>query len=272
MPEGHTLHRLARDLNDLFAGEVVRASSPQGRFDQGAALLDGRVLEKAEAYGKHLFVRFAGDQHLHVHLGLYGGFELHAEDVVPPRGQVRVRIEAGPGYADLRGATVCEVLTRAERRAVIAKLGPDPLRRAADGSAAYARIARSGVSVGALLMHQDVLAGVGNVYRAELLFRHAVDPFLPGRELPRETWDSMWTDLKALMRDGVRKGRIDTTRKAHTPRAMKRPPRKDRHGGDVYVYRRADLPCYVCGTDILTTVVEARNLFWCPTCQPRGAR
>src|SRR5699024_1545112 len=145
MPEGHTLHRLARDLNDLFAGEVVRASSPQGRFDAGAALLDDSLFEKAEAYGKHLFVRFAGGHHLPVHLGLYCGFEVHAVDLVPPRGQVRLRLEAGPGYADLRGATTCEVLTRVERRAVVDRLGPDPLRRGADGSAAYDRIARSRV-------------------------------------------------------------------------------------------------------------------------------
>jgi len=275
MPEGHTLHRLARDLNRLFAGEAVRASSPQGRFIEGAALLDATVFERAEAVGKHLFVRFAGGHHLHVHLGLYGTFEHDrvdpADDPPPPRGQVRLRIEADPGYADLRGATRCEVLTRAERRVAVARLGPDPLRRGADGALAYERIARSAQGIGALLMHQEVLAGVGNVYRAELLFRHGVDPFLAGRALPRATWDSMWDDLRALMRDGVRKGRIDTTRPAHTPRAMKRPPRKDRHGGDVYVYRRAGDPCYVCGTPVATTEVEGRNLFWCPTCQPRGA-
>lgn len=276
MPEGHTLHRLARDLNRLFAGHAVRASSPQGRFADGAALLDGRVLEKADAYGKHLFVRFEGDLHLHVHLGLYGTFEHAALDdetgePPPPRGQVRLRLATSTAYADLRGANRCALVTRAERALVVAGLGPDPLRRSGDGSAAYERISRSRRGVGARLMHQEVVAGVGNVYRAELLFRHGVDPFLEGRRLPRARWDAMWTDLRALMRVGVRTGRIDTTRPEHRPRAMGRPPRKDRHGGDVYVYRRAGEACYVCGTEIRTTVVEGRNLFWCPACQPPGA-
>ena len=243
MPEGHTLHRLARDLNGLFGGEIIRATSPQARFAEGAALLDGRVLAKADAYGKHLFVTFDADRHLHVHLGLYGTFVLDAGEPSVPRGQVRLRIEGERGYADLRGATTCEVLTRVERVGVVARLGPDPLRRGADASRAYERISASRTTIAALLMRQDVIAGVGNVYRAELLFRHGVDPFLPGRELPSATWYDLWKDLRALMRHGVRTGRIDTTRTAHTPRAMGRPPRQDRHGGDIYAYRRAGDPC-----------------------------
>lgn len=272
MPEGHTLHRLARDLDRLFRGATVRATSPQGRFAEGAARLDRRVLERADAHGKHLMVRFAGDLHLHVHLGLYGTFEHGRGDAPPLRGQVRLRLTADDAWADLRGATRCELLTRAERAEVVAALGPDPLRRGADGRRAYGRIVRSRRGVGALLMHQDVLAGVGNVYRAEVLFRRGVDPFLPGRDLPAATWDDLWEDLRVLMRAGVRQGRIDTTRPAHTPRAMRRAPRVDRHGGDVYVYRRAGLPCYVCGDTVRTTVVEGRNLFWCAGCQPPGAR
>lgn len=272
MPEGHTLHRLARDLGRMFGGARVRAGSPQGRFTEGAALIDGRVLEKADAYGKHLFLRFDGDLHVHVHLGLYGTFVLTDGPAPPPRGQVRLRIESPAGYADLRGMNRCAVVTRAERAAVVASLGPDPLRRSGDGSAAYERIARSRKGVGALLMQQDVLAGVGNVYRAELLFRHGIDPHLEGRLLSRERWDEMWPDLRALMRDGVRTGRIDTTRREHRPRAMGRAPRQDRHGGDVYVYRRAGDHCYVCGTEIRTQVLEGRNLFWCPVCQPPGSR
>ena len=272
MPEGHTLHRLARDLRRLLGGRPVRAASPQGRFDDGAALLDGRTLERADAYGKHLFVQFSGDSHLHVHLGLYGTFTLAEGRAPAPQGQVRLRLEGPDAYGDLRGMNRCALVTRAERREVVAGLGPDPLRRSGDGSAAFARISRSTRGVGALLMHQDVLAGVGNVYRAELLFRHGVDPFLEGRLLPPERWDAMWTDLRALMRDGVRTGRIDTTRREHRPRAMGRQPRQDRHGGDVYVYRRAGEPCHVCGTEVRTAVVEGRNLFWCPGCQPPGAR
>jgi endonuclease-8 len=123
--------------------------------------------------------------------------------------------------------------------------------------------------VAALLMDQSVLAGVGNVYRAEVLFRHGIDPYRPGRSLTRAAFDAMWADLVTLMREGVRTGRIDTVRPEHTPEAMGRPPRVDDHGGEVYVYRRAGQPCHLCGTEVRTAVLAARNLFWCPGCQPR---
>ena len=74
MPEGHTIHRLARDHTPLLVGRTVTASSPQGRFAQGAALLDGRRVERIDPYGKHLFYVFEGDALLHVHLGLYGSW------------------------------------------------------------------------------------------------------------------------------------------------------------------------------------------------------
>ena len=85
MPEGHTLHRLAGALSAAFAGTVPAVSSPQGRFAAGAELLGGRRLEEASAWGKHLFVRFEGDAVLHVHLGLYGRFDVTAYDTRPAR-------------------------------------------------------------------------------------------------------------------------------------------------------------------------------------------
>ncbi|MAO81154.1 MAG: DNA glycosylase, partial [Nocardioides sp.] len=132
MPEGHTLHRLAGELSTTFAGRAVRVTSPQGRFSEAAALLDGSVVTGAEAWGKHLFVAFDDDRFVHVHLGLYGTLLVHpvVEAVPAPVGQVRMRLEAGaPGaasYADPRGATTCALLTGAERAAVVARQGPDP--------------------------------------------------------------------------------------------------------------------------------------------------
>lgn len=274
MPEGHTLHRLAGQLRETFAGRRVRTSSPQGRFAEAAALLDGEVLAGAEAWGKHLFMTFPGDRHVHVHLGLYGVFSVHLHvDAVPePVGQVRLRVVAGsgtPAYADLRGATACELLTTAERDAVVARQGPDPLRADADPDRAWERIRGSRAPIGGLLMDQTVLAGVGNVYRAELLFRHRIDPQRPGRTLRVGQWRAMWDDLVVLMAEGVRTGRIDTVRPEHTPEAMGRPPRRDDHGGEVYVYRRHGRPCLVCGASVRTTELQQRNLFWCPRCQPR---
>ena len=135
-----------------------------------------------------------------------------------------------------------------ERRAeVIARLGPDPLRPDADPARAWARISRSQRPIGDLLLDQEVVAGVGNVYRAELLFRHRLHPLRPGRTLRVGQWRAMWEDLVVLMGEGVKTGTIDTVRPEHTPEAMGRPARDDDHGGEVYVYRRAGQACHVCG-------------------------
>jgi endonuclease-8 len=281
LPEGHTLHRLAAAYRERFAGRPVRVTSPQGGFAAAAALLDGTVLRSSEAHGKHLFLGFGGapegpggapGQYVHVHLGLFG--KVAFEERGDP-GTVRLRIatgtpDGGPAVlADLRGPAACELLTPAEADAVHDRLGPDPLRPADTGDAAWARISRSrsrsGLAV--LLMDQKVVSGVGNIYRAEVLFRHGIDPHRPGRDLTRPEWDAIWADLRLLMREGVRTGRIDTVRPEHTPEAMGRPPRVDGHGGEVYVYRRAGQPCLVCGTEVRSADLAARNLFWCPGCQ-----
>ncbi len=271
MPEGHTLHRLAGELTATFGGRVVEASSPQGRFAGSAALVDGQVLVGAEAWGKHLFVEFPDDRFVHVHLGLYGKFDVYADvPAVPePVGQVRLRLATDTAYADLRGATVCELLSRAERDVVVARSGPDPLRADADPGIAWERIRRSKAPIGGLLMDQTVLAGVGNVYRAEVLFRHRMDPYRPGNTLRVGQWRAIWDDLVELMQEGVRTGRIDTVRPAHLPEAMGRPPRRDDHGGEVYVYRRNGMPCHVCGRAVRTAELLGRNLFWCSQCQRR---
>jgi len=270
MPEGHTLHRLAHELTDAFAGRRVRVGSPQGRFADSAALLDGQVLVGAEAWGKKLYVEFHGDRFVYVHLGLIGGLDVHRDvDEVPaPVGQVRLRITTPTAYADLRGATACELVTPEQRDAAIARMGPDPLRPESDPNRAWDRIRRSRLPIGRLLMDQGVLAGVGNVYRAELLFRHRMHPLRPGNTLRVGQWRAMWEDLVELMHEGVRTGRIDTVRPEHTPEAMGRGARIDDHGGEVYVYRRTGQPCHVCGRPVRTAVLDARNLFWCSRCQP----
>ena len=263
MPEGHTVRRQALQHWARFGDAPVHLSSPQGRFADGAALLDGHVLEHADAYGKHLFLGFGHDLWLHVHLGLYGSWTFGSAPAPAPRGALRVRLENTTSYADLRGATACEVFTGAERDAVLARLGPDPLRPRVRSDMAWSRISTSRSAIGLLLMDQAVLAGVGNVYRAEVLFRAGIDPHRAGRLLTREEWDAIWADLVALMRAGVRAGRIVTTRPPDRERSSGRVRRVDAH----YVYRRTGEPCRVCGAPIATEVMGARNLFWCPRCQ-----
>lgn len=262
MPEGHTLHRLAREHQRVFGGVAVSASSPQGRFADGAAAIDGRTLERADAYGKHLFHHYDGGVTLHVHLGLYGKFTPGTGEPPEPRGALRLRLEGAGHWTDLRGPTACELVTPEQTEVLLARLGPDPLRPRADPARAFQKLHRSRTPVAALLMDQTVVAGIGNVYRAELLFRHRLDPLRPGAAVPAELWQQMWTDLVALMRAGVRSGRIVTVRDEDRP-AGRRVTREQAH----YVYRRAGLPCRACGTPIRTSVLVGRNLFWCPRCQ-----
>ena len=194
MPEGHTLHRLARLHQRRFGGAPVAVSSPQGRFAGSAAMVDGQVLRRTSAWGKHLFHHYAGGPIVHVHLGLYGAFtewQLSGGELPPePVGQVRMRMVGADYGTDLRGPTVCEVIDEAQVSDVLAKLGPDPLRSDADPSWAWTRITKSRRPIGALLMDQTVIAGVGNVYRNELLFRHRIDPFRAGREVGEAEFDA----------------------------------------------------------------------------------
>lgn len=261
MPEGHTLHRLARAQRARFAGHVVHVSSPQGRFP-GAPLVDGRVLDDVTAHGKHLFATF-GDQIVHVHLGLFGKVVEGDGDAPPPVGAVRMRWQADTGWTDLRGPTACEVLSPSEVDAIRARLGPDPLARRPDGTAALARIARSRAPIAGLLMDQAVVAGIGNVYRAEILWRHGIDPYTPGKLLDESRWHPLWADLVTLMKDGLRTGRIVTTMPRHRSRRTGAASREDAH----YVYRRAGLPCRVCETEVQMQELSARKLYWCPRCQ-----
>lgn len=269
MPEGHTLLRLANDLDAAFAGGPVRVSSPQGRFAADAALVDGDVLLSAESAGKHLFLEFAGERFVHVHLGLIGKFDLYpGAPPVVTTGQVRLRLQNAATFADLRGATQCDLIGAEKRQQILDHLGVDPLKADADPDRAWQRISRSHRPIGDLLMDQTVVAGVGNVYRAEILFRHKIHPLRPGKTLRRAQFLTLWADLVELMQYGVETGRIDTVRPEHTPEAMGRPPRKDDHGGEVYVYRRHGQECLVCGGRVRTKVLVGRNLFWCPRCQP----
>lgn len=262
VPEGHAVRRHAREHLARFDRWPLSVTSPQGRFADGAALLDGRALEAADSWGKHLFLGFTGELWLHVHLGLYGTWVFGDAPPPTPRGALRVRLVGNGSYADLRGATAVDVWTGTEKALLEARLGPDPLRPRPASVRAWERLSRSRSPVGQLVMDQTVIAGVGNVYRAEVLFRAGMSPHRPGRGVTRAEWDALWSDLVTLMKAGVRTGRIVTTRPSDRPRVGRAGPQDA-----LYVYRRTGLPCRVCGTPVATEVMASRNLFWCPRCQ-----
>lgn len=259
MPEGHTVHRTANHFKKNFAGNAVFVSSPQGRFSD-AKLIDGSKLLEAKAVGKQLFLRFE-PAILRIHLGIYGKWQFSETNELPePRGAVRARFVSGSSLADLRGPTACELLSAEQYQQVLAKLGPDPLDPKADMDRFVQRVGRSSVSIGQLLMDQSVISGIGNVYRAELLFRANLNPHTPGKLVPKELVEAIWQDAVALMPLGVKTGLMLTREgflKAKTKKA-------DRY----YVYKREGLACRECGNLISIEIMATRKLYFCSACQP----
>jgi endonuclease VIII len=266
MPEGPTLHRLARDHTKLLAGRTLRVSSPQGRFAEGAKTLDGRTLLNVEAWGKHIFYDFAGNRVLHVHLGLYGKYRVHAHGPAQghapePRGAVRVRFGGDAHTLDLNGPNQCEVIDDAGRQRIVARLGPDPLRPDADPDKAWRRVAASRTSVGQLLMDQAVVSGIGNIYRAELLWLVRLHPRTPGKAVAREQFDRLWADAKRLMELAVRAGRIITT----DLKSLGKPASKVLQAERFNVYKKDHCPR--CGGAVERYALAGRTVYACGGCQ-----
>lgn len=266
MPEGHTIHRYARLHRTAFAGQSVRAWSPQGRFVEGAARLDGSTLVDVEAYGKHLWYRFEPAGLLHVHLGLFGRFRSFDGDAPEPTAGTRLALVAQDGTTlHLAGAVAVELVDDDARAAVVERLGPDPLSPDADPERFTAALARRRVGIGHALLDQTVLAGIGNVYRSELLFLHGIHPDVPAREVPDDAVTALWEEAVRQLRAGERTGRIVTVR----PQDRSRPPSRLRADERVYVYRRAGEPCHRCGSAVVAWQLAGRRVFACLTDQPR---
>lgn len=267
MAEGHLLHRAARDLNALLAGGPVRVTSPQGRFAAGAAAVDGRALVGAEAWGKHLFVGFVGERVVHVHLGLAGTIARVSSPSVPPRPQARARFAGERAAFDVYAPSVLEVGDRALRDRVVARLGPDPLRDDTDPEVVLAALRARSDPIGAALLDQALVSGVGNVFRAEALFLAGVHPARPARDLSDDERRAVWDTLVRLMRQAVEDGRI-VTRRAGTvaPRGRARA----REAGGRWVYKQP--ACRRCGGPVEEEAIGRRTSYACPRCQPRRQR
>ncbi len=269
MPEGNETHRWAELHGGMFAGKKVHVDSPQGRFTD-AGMLDGRVLQGVTAVGKHLGYDFgviARERRiLHVHMGLYGDFVEGLQPMPEPRGALRLRIWDKVQWLELRGPTDCSVWSEEKWASLLARLGPDPLNgggRENGPAKMMARIAERKTAIGLLLMDQSIVSGLGNIFRAELLFRARVSPFRAGREVEAAALKLIWKDAKALMPQAMADRRIVTTKPKDRPHAKGEVLKEEAH----YVYRRAGRPCFVCGTKVETQVMGGRNLFWCPVCQ-----
>ena len=247
MPEGHLLHRAARDQSADLGDQVVRASSPQGKFD--AAPLDGARLATVDAYGKHLLYRFADAPVMHVHLGLRGLFLRYDDPEAEPRKGTRLRL-AGPTAAyDLIAPTACELLEPDAVEALLARLGPDPLDPSADEDEAVRRLAGARGPVAAAVVEQAVWAGIGNAWRAELLFLEGVDPRTPAGEVDAR---SLWRRTVELMALGRDAGQVVSDPTAPDER---------------WVYKRET--CRRCGAAVRTEQIGGRTSYACPVEQVR---
>lgn len=262
MPEGHTLHKAVLKQSPLLVGTKIRASSPQGRF-ASVRKLDGAEVVELEAYGKHLFYKFVKrgrPRWLHVHLGLAGRFDFFKKQPPPaPRESVRIRM-AGPVHTvDLRGPLICEVVNAQRRDALIARLGPDPIRKRTTQARFAARLAGSRVPIGAMLLDQSVIAGVGNVYRAEILYLARIDPRRQSKQIARAEVTRIWSLARSLMRAGVLDGRIVTTKYGDPALRLAYPKQR------TYAYKQRR--CGRCNGRIDHVKLAGRPCFFCPRCQ-----
>ncbi len=267
MPEGHTIHRAARLQTKRFVGTEIAVSSPQGRFDDGAALLDGHTIEEIDAWGKHLFYRWDHGHVMHVHLGLFGKFRIHSDDPPPPTDGTRLQMVSDKGTLYLSGPTDCSVIAPDEEERIISDLGPDPLRKKThSGAVAHMEtfLGRRTVPIGAALLDQSVICGIGNVYRAEILFRLGINPHIESRDVLASDVERIWNESVSQLRRGEKSGRIVTTE----PEDVGRTRRSDIARGErTYVYKRNGQPCRRCDTPIERTDMKGRKIWWCPSCQ-----
>jgi endonuclease VIII len=265
MPEGHSIHRVANTFRSDYLESKVKIFSPQGRFESDAKLVSGRTLVTSVAVGKQLFLGFDNELTIRIHLGIYGKWNFYKVPVAnAPEiwGTVRARFGTRSASADLRGPTVCEVIDQDAVTVVLKRLGPDPLNPDPSGAEALkfvSKVKGSKVPIGAALMNQAVISGIGNVYRAELLFRAKLNPKTPGEKISESALLSIWDDAVKLMRIGVKKGMMLTRDDYLTGRVLV----KDRY----FVYKREGLECRVCNKKVAMEEFLARKLYWCPKCQ-----
>lgn len=252
MPEGHLIHYYATTQQDGLLGETV-VTSPQGRFRQ-AAVLTGRRLERIEPYGKHLFYWWDHDV-VHVHLGMQGLFLHHAGPAPAPRRQVRLRVARPALAVDLIAPLRCDLVTPSQRDAVVAELGPDPLRPDADPDLVEVGLRQRRSSIGAALLDQRLVSGIGNVIRAEALHAARLHPRRAANSLTHEEFATLWTQVVRIMRDAAAVGRIVTAQRPDD--------------GDRNVYKQQT--CGTCGRPVEAFDLSGRTAYACPFDQPLTA-
>jgi endonuclease-8 len=275
MPEGDTIFRAARSLHRVLAGHPVT------RFETAYAHPDrvnvdtpivGRIIERIESAGKHILMRFSGDLILRTHMRMNGSWHLYRHGEKWWRGEhaMRVRIDTAGWVAVAFNVPVAEFVTprQLETRGPVAELGPDLLGQAFDRDEAVRRILASGHrAIANTLLDQRIVAGIGNVYKSEVLFLSGVHPEVPSSAVAQATLEQMMDVARGLLADNVKDG---TSGQIQTYRSLRQWNKASEHDDSVWVYGRRGKPCRKCGTPIEMKKMglEARSTYWCPSCQP----
>jgi endonuclease VIII len=275
VPEGDTIYRAARALGHVLEGKVVTrfetALAPLASVDDNAPLA-GRTVDKAESRGKWLLIHFSGDLILVTHMRMSGSWHIYrgGERWHRSRREMRAVIATTDFEAVAFNVPVAKFYTARtlERNSTIPKLGPDLL--GADFAADEARarlLAHGDEEVANVLLNQRVMAGLGNVYKSEVLFACGVHPFRPVSALTNAEVDCILDRAKRFLEANVREGG-DGGMVTYT--GLRRTTRAADPGARLWVYRRQGKECRRCGAAILMRRQGpgARSTYWCPVCQP----
>ena len=267
MPEGDTIHRTAQTLRGAMRGKrVTRFETVLAHLAKvnDSAPLVGRTVEDIRAIGKHLLIDFSGGLHLRTHMRMNGSWHLYraAEPWKRGRSTMRIVIETEDVVAVGFSIPVSEFLTDHELASSrpINSLGPDLLDPDVSIDAIVERaLTRPDFELGDLLLDQHVSAGIGNVFKSEILFVRRHNPFTRTGQLTREELLSIFETARRQLRanvDTYSGGRKTTERMDSSAR--------------LYVYGRRGKPCRRCGTAIeyRKQGPDARGTYWCPRCQP----
>ena len=274
MPEGDSIFRAARSLHRVLAGHTVT------KFETAYAHLDrvnvdtpitGRVIERCESAGKHLLIVFSGDLILRTHMRMNGSWHLYRHGERWWRGPqaMRVRIDTTDWVAVAFDVPVAEFVTakQLETRDPVAQLGPDLLGREFDRDEAIRRIIVSAARpIAMTLLDQRIVAGIGNVYKSEVLFLAGVHPDEPSSAVSLPILERMMDIARGLLQDNVVDG---TSPRIQTYRNLRQLNPASEHDESLWVYGRKGKPCRKCGTPIESKKMglDARTTYWCPTCQ-----
>lgn len=279
MPEGDTIFRTARTLNKVLAGHRATrfdtAYAHLARFNDDGPIA-GRLIERCAAAGKHVLIVFEGDLILRTHMRMNGSWHVYRHGERWWRGPqaMRVRVDTADWVAVAFDVPVAEFVTAKQLASTdpVAALGPDLLKPDFDRDEAIRRLRAAGaLPIAQALLDQRLVAGIGNIYKSEVLFLAGIHPNTPASGVGQEALENAIRLARQLLHDNVVPG---TPAAIQTYRSLRRTDRRSESTDSLWVYGRAGKPCRRCGAVIASQKMglDARTTYWCPVCQPASLK